>query len=145
MDHIPYTKLVKIVKKVAIRGHDQVLKTPNRNKSPWGKTWDHYPRDYTKKINDPKYPTGIVCDYIKDLDLHLGIIDLDVPKNENDIPINSLKSKAGKIIENTYSVQTPSGGYQIYLLSRKKPEAKQPSKLNVDYQVNKSNTKENIA
>lgn len=105
------------------------------NKRSWGK-WNEYPKNYTNNINDPNYPTGLVCDFIPELGLHLGIIDLDTPKEENHIALNILKSMAGKIIEKTYSVQTASGGYHLYLLSKRKPEAKSLKKLNIDYQCN---------
>ena len=143
---IPYTELVKVARKVAIRDKRRVLNEiendPKGNKKSWGK-WDKYPNDYTMKINDPKYPTAVVCEYIPELDLHLGIIDLDVPKENKSehIPIEKLKSKAVKIIEKTYSVQSPSGGYQIYLLSKNPPKLREPGKLNIDYQVNKSGNK----
>ena len=132
---IPISELAKHVKKVALKSKEQVINgRPEDNKKPWGK-WDSYPADYTG-FNDPKYPTGFVCDFIPKLGLHLGIIDLDIPKDENHIPLNILKSKAGKIIESTYAVQTASGGYHIYFLSKRKPEAKSNGKLNIDYQCN---------
>lgn len=132
---IPFSELAKHAKKVAIKSKQQVMNgKPGYNKRSWGK-WNQYPEDYSGKINDPKYPTAFVCDYISEIDLYLGIIDLDKPKEKEDIPLNVLKSKAGKIIDNTYSVQTASGGYHIYLLSKKKPGSKQP-KLNIDYQAN---------
>jgi len=140
---IPYTELLKVTRKVAIRDKERVLKEiendPNVNKKSWGK-WVKYPNDYGMKINDPKYPTALVCEYIKKLNLHLGIIDLDIPKEDKPehIPIEKLKSKAVKMIKETYSVQTPSGGYQIYFLSRNLPKERAPGKLNIDYQVNKS-------
>ena len=48
-----------------------------------------------------------------------------------------LKSKALSLIENTYCKVTPNDGLHIYLLSKKKPKADQPS-INIDYQVNTS-------
>ena len=134
--NIPYQELAKKVGKVAIKNKIQVEKGgPGENKRPW-KSWEDYPKDYTHKINDPKYPTAFKCDYIKDLDLYFNVIDLDIPKQDDHIQLNTLKSMAIKIISNTYSTKTPSGGYHLYILSRKKPEAKQPKRLNIDYQAN---------
>ena len=132
---IPIDELAKVVKKVALKSKEQVINgNPGDNKKPWGK-WDTYPKDYTG-FRDPKYPTGFVCDFIPELGLHLGIIDLDVPKDENHIAINILKSMAIDLITNTYTVQTASGGYHIYFLSKRKPEARSNGKLNIDYQAN---------
>ncbi len=132
---IPINELAKHVKKVALRSKEQVINgRPGDNKKPWGK-WNSYPKDYTG-YNDPKYPTGFICDFIPELGLHLGIIDLDVPKEDNHIALNTLKSMAVNLISGTYSVQTASGGYHIYFLSKRKPEAKSIGKLNIDYQCN---------
>ena len=43
------------------------LKRSKGNKKSWGK-WDKYPNDYSMNINDPKYPTALVCEYIPELD-----------------------------------------------------------------------------
>jgi phage/plasmid-associated DNA primase len=67
------------------------------------------------------------------------VIDLDSPKNDEEVPINILRTYAMKMIESTYCTVTPSGGVHIYLLSRTKPSASQPRsthKVNIDYQAN---------
>ncbi|MDD3984435.1 MAG: DUF5906 domain-containing protein [Methanobacterium sp.] len=46
-----------------------------------------------------------------------------------------LKSHSMSLIERTHCKVTPNGGLHIYLLSKKKPEAKQPP-VNIDYQAN---------
>ena len=33
------------------------LKIPKKNKNLWGKSWNQYLKDYTGKIDEPKYPT----------------------------------------------------------------------------------------
>ena len=92
------------------------------------------PTDY-KGYNDPEYPTGLLCSWIPSLKLQLIVIDLDKPKNPDDIPIDVLKTVCMKLINRTYTTQTPSGGYHIYLLSRRKPIESQPD-INIDYQTN---------
>jgi len=136
---IPFSELAKYAKKVAIKGKKQVMEgKEGDNKRSWGK-WNQYPKDYSRKINDPNYPTAFICDKVPELDLYLSIIDLDMPKEDNHIALNVLKSKAVSMISSTYSVQTASGGYHVYLLSRTKPEAKSRKKLNIDYQANTGN------
>jgi len=78
---------------VAIKNREHVLKNPKKNKSPWGKSWDQYPKDYSCRINDPKYPTAWVCDFVLELGLHLGVIDLISYYYPNYIMINSILKK----------------------------------------------------
>ena len=59
MKTIAYSELVKVARKVAKKNRVQVLKNPKKNKSPWGKSWDQYPKDYSGKINNLKYPTAL--------------------------------------------------------------------------------------
>lgn len=108
---IPFSELAKYAKKVAIKGKIQVMEgKEGDNKRSWGK-WNQYPKDYTNKTNDPNFPTAFICDKVPKLNLYLGIIDLDVPKENDHIPLNVLKSKAVSMINSTYTVQTASGGY----------------------------------
>jgi ABC-type dipeptide/oligopeptide/nickel transport system ATPase component len=120
---------------IALAGREQVLKGKS-NKSPAIK-WEKNPKGYIG-LDDVKYPTGIICGYIETFKRYLVVIDLDIPKEEGHIAIDELKSVCEPIITSTYSVETPSGGIHIYILSRDKPKAKQP-KINIDYQTNTGN------
>lgn len=134
---IPFRELIKKASTVVLSSNHQV-KNGRNPKSPTSIKWESKPPEYTG-FNDPTYPTAIICNEIPELGLHLVIIDLDSPKNENDIPINVLREYAKDMIKNTYSTVTPSGGVHIYLLSRNKPQAKQPRSthnVNIDYQAN---------
>jgi phage/plasmid-associated DNA primase len=117
---------------IAIAGKQQV-KSGKNSKSP-SINWDKLPKEY-KGFNDPKYPTAIKCEYIQSLKNYLVVIDLDIPKRKGHIALDELKSACEPIIKQTYSVETPSGGVHIYLLSKDKPKANQP-KINIDYQTN---------
>lgn len=122
----------KHANKVVLATKDQVI----GGKSPKGSMgkWDKYPEDYTG-FSDPKYGTGIICDYIAEIEKYLVVIDLDLPKQDDHVPINVLKDCVQDLIENTYTIKSASGGYHIYLLSSAKPRAKQP-RINIDYQTN---------
>lgn len=114
------------------------VKNGRSPKSPTSIKWEAKPKKYSG-FNDPIYPTAIVCNEIPELKLHLVVIDLDSPKNENEVPLNVLREYAKDMIKNTYSVVTPSGGVHIYLLSQTKPKASQPRSthnVNIDYQAN---------
>jgi len=102
-------------------------------------SWSHIPRGY-KGYADDRYGSGVICDFIPEYDLYLAVIDLDVPKNEKDVPIDDLVSVCSNLITSTHTRRTPSGGYHIYLLSRKKPKMKKPN-FNLDYQTNTGNLK----
>lgn len=146
-DYFPLDELYNAAEKdgklIAIAGQQQVKeahledikkgKLTKKNKKSFGK-WDKYPKGY-KGIQDTEYGTAIRCDYYESLNLNLVVIDLDDHSKENDVPISVIKSHALKLIERTYCTETPSGGLHIYLLSKKKPEANQPS-INIDYQAN---------
>ncbi|MBI5679468.1 MAG: hypothetical protein HZC47_01010 [Methanobacterium sp.] len=127
-----FTEVFNYAKKIALSSKDQVRYGGNP-KAPCV-DWDKQPDDY-KGFNDNNYGTAIVCDYINDLNQYLVVIDLDVPKHDDHIPIDVLKECIQFAINDTYSVKSASGGYHIYLLSEKKPIAKQP-KLNIDYKHN---------
>lgn len=134
---ILFKDLIEKASTVALSSSRQV-KNGRSPKSPTSIKWESKPKSYTG-FGDPKYPTAIVCNEIPELKLHLVIIDLDSPKNENEVPINVLREYAKDMIKNTYSVVTPSGGVHIYLLSRTKPKANQPRSthnVNIDYQAN---------
>lgn len=134
---IPFKELIKKASTVALSSSRQV-KNGRSHKSPTSVKWESKPKKYTG-FGDPNYPTAIVCNEIPELKLHLVIIDLDSPKNEDEVPINVLREYAKPLIKKTYSVITPSGGVHIYFLSRIKPKASQPRSthnVNVDYQAN---------
>ena len=97
-------------------------------------SWMHTPREY-KGYDDPVYGSAVLCNYLPEYDLYLSVIDLDSPKNENDVPIDDLLNVCEGLLKTTHTRKTPSGGYHIYLLSKNKPELKQPS-FNIDYQTN---------
>lgn len=118
-------------KKVALASKYQVKnglspKAPSIN-------WEKQPDKYTGH-NDDEYGTAIVCNYIDELDKYLVVIDLDSPKDSEDIQISVFKEILKPLIENTYTVATPGKGIHIYLLSETKPTAKQP-RINIDYQT----------
>ncbi|EKQ52920.1 MAG: putative ATPase [Methanobacterium sp. Maddingley MBC34] len=117
---------------VAMASKHQVQKG-KKAKSP-AINWEKNPGDY-KGFGDPKYGTAIRCDQIKSLNSQLVIIDLDIPKKEDDIAIETLRTTCLPIFEQTYCTETPSGGVHIYLLSKEKPKQSQP-KENIDYQTN---------
>jgi phage/plasmid-associated DNA primase len=136
---LPITTVLKHAQKIALAGNRQV-KAGKDPKSPSRYKWTEKPKEYTG-YKDETYPTAIVCNEIPELKLHLVVIDLDTPKTEKDLPINILKSYGLKIIQNTYSTTTPSGGVHMYLLSKTKPSADQPRSthnVNIDYQANTS-------
>ncbi|WP_321421022.1 DUF5906 domain-containing protein [uncultured Methanobacterium sp.] len=121
----------KHAQKVALSSKSQVKmgripKAPSIN-------WDKQPVGYTG-YNDEEYGTAIVCDYIDEFDKYLVVIDLDSPKDSEDIPITLFKEILQPLINITYSVSTQGKGIHIYLLSESKPIAKQP-KINIDYQT----------
>lgn len=118
-------------KKVALASKYQVKKGLNP-KAP-SINWEKQPGNYTG-YNDDEYGTAIVCNYIDELDKYLVVIDLDNPKDSQDVPINIFKEILKQVIENTYTVATPGKGIHIYLLSETKPTAKQP-RINIDYQT----------
>ena len=120
------------VKKIALSSKYQV--NGGRNPKAPSINWDKQPEDYSG-FKDSKYGTGIVCGHIPQIDKHLVVIDFDIPKNREDIPIEVLEECMEFAIKETYSVRTGSGGLHIYLLSDEKPKAKQP-RLNLDYQTN---------
>lgn len=147
-EYIPVETVFKEAEKqgllIALSGQEKVKKLhktkPSTHKAPAIK-WDKQPKDYHGR-KDPKYGTAIRCDYIESLKLYFVVIDLDMPKDKPplDIPIEKLKTTCIQIIENTHCKQTPSGGVHIYLLSREKPEHKQPA-CNIDYQTNSGKNK----
>ena len=120
------------------------FKTKNPNKTfyaPSFKTgklpaysWRHAPKQY-KGYNDTNYGSAVLCNHLPEYNLYLAVIDLDSPKNNEDIPIKELLKVCDKWIKQTHTRKTPSGGYHIYFLSKNKPELKQPS-FNIDYQTN---------
>lgn len=137
--HLPLTTFYKAVEEdgllVALASQKQVEKSknPSKHKAPAIK-WDKAPHKYTG-FNDEVYGTGIRCDWIPSLNRQLVVIDIDNPKKPGDIPVEVIKKICREIIENTYTVETPSGGVHIYLLSKMKPLQSQP-KINIDYQTN---------
>ena len=136
-EYISKQELFNNAKLIAIANDNQV-KNGKSNKSP-SINWEKNPPKY-KGITDNTYGTAIVCDYIPSLSLYLVVIDLDTQKGPNDISVSKLRSSFVELIESTYCVKTPSGGLHIYLLSKKKPTAKQP-KINIDYQANTGNSR----
>lgn len=134
-EYISRRELFNNAKLIAVQNKTQVQKGKS-NKSP-AINWEKNPPNY-EGITDNIYGTAIVCDFIYSLNLHLVVIDIDTPKEQYDIPVSILKSSFVELIESTYCVKTPSGGIHIYLLSKKKPIAKQP-KINIDYQANTGN------
>lgn len=102
-------------------------------------SWDKNPTKY-KGLDDPNLGTAIRCGYINDLKKWLVVIDLDIPKNDEDIPLEVLKKQVEPILRQTYSTRTPSGGIHIYLLNNNKPALKQPPK-NIDYQTTTGDNK----
>lgn len=102
------------------------------------KTWNNNPSGYNR-FHDDNYGSAVICSYINDLDLHLAVIDLDIPKNDSDISIEDLFNASRDWVSKTHTKVTPSGGYHIYLLSKNKPELKQPP-FNMDYQTNTGNS-----
>jgi len=102
-------------------------------------SWDKNPRNYSG-YSDKIYGSAVICSYIEKLDLYLAIIDLDVPKNDEDIPMEGMVNASKEWMSKTHTKITPSGGYHIYLLSKEKPELRQPS-FNLDYQTNTGNRK----
>lgn len=147
--HIPIDKLYEAVEEagllVALSGQRKIQqyyqkhkdddKIKEVNKAPHI-NWDKMPTGY-QGFNDPNFGTAIKCDWIPSLRRQLVIIDLDLPKPDkpHELPIEILKSFCLTAIENTYTVQTPSGGVHIYLLSKEKPVQSQPP-INIDYQTN---------
>lgn len=122
----------------ALASSNQV-KNGKSNKSP-AINWDESPNNY-KGISDKNYGSALVCDSIPQLDKYLVVIDFDKPKMPDHIQLKVLKSISLKMIENTYCIETPSGGLHIYLLSMEKP-VKPPkilNKLNIDFQANYGN------
>lgn len=97
-------------------------------------SWRHSPREY-KGYDDIDYGSAVLCNFIPEYGYYLAVIDLDSPKEDNDIPMDDLLKVCDKWITTTHTRKTPSGGYHIYLLSKTKPELKQPS-FNIDYQTN---------
>ncbi|KAF5057144.1 hypothetical protein DSECCO2_359960 [anaerobic digester metagenome] len=127
-----FKEIFKLVDKIALASSDQVL--AGRNPKAPSINWYEHPSDY-KGFMDNNYGTGIICDYIQAIDKYLVVIDLDTSKEPEHIPIKVLKECMQFAMNDTYSVRTQSGGYHIYLLSKEKPEAKQPN-CNIDYQTN---------
>jgi len=97
-------------------------------------SWKNSPKSY-KGYNDTEYGSAVLCNYIPEYDLYLAVIDLDSPKEPNDISMEKLLEVCQDLMLTTHVKKTPSGGYHIYLLSETKPELKQPS-FNLDYQTN---------
>ncbi|WP_413862179.1 DUF5906 domain-containing protein [Methanobrevibacter sp. UBA417] len=97
-------------------------------------SWNKQPKGY-KSYNDKYYGSGVICSYIPSLKYYLAVIDLDMPKNDDDIPMKAMLDATKDLIPQTVTHQTPSGGYHIYLLSEEKPQATQPH-FNLDYQTN---------
>ena len=64
---VGYSELVEVSRKEAIKNKEQVLKNHFKNKSLCGKSWGEHPKDYTRNVNDLKYPTALVCDFIYEL------------------------------------------------------------------------------
>ncbi|MEN6552917.1 MAG: DUF5906 domain-containing protein [Methanobacterium sp.] len=133
IDYVAIEELETKAKKIALASKNQIKNGGKTAKSP-AINWDKNPTNYSG-VNDERHGTGLVCSYIPELDLHFVVIDLDNPKKDEDIPIEKLKSVCLPIIEKTYCTRTPSGGVHIYLLSRTKPQMKEPS-YNIDYQAN---------
>ena len=131
MNLINKDKVFKYAKTIALSSKKQVKE--GRNPKAPVINWDKQPDGYTG-YNDSNYGTAIVCDYIKELDKYLVVIDLDSPKDSEDIPITLFKEILQPLIDNTYSVSTQGKGVHIYLLSESKPTANQP-KINIDYQT----------
>lgn len=136
IEYIPVNELFNIAQDegllIALTSKQQV-KEGKSHKAP-AVTWEKTPKQY-KGLEDTKYGTAIRCDYIEKLKRHLVVIDLDKPKKDTDVSLEVLKSVSLQLIQNTYTVQTPSGGYHIYLLSKEQPKQSQP-KVNIDYQTN---------
>ena len=130
--NINFNDIFNLVDKIALASKDQVI--AGRNPKAPCVNWYEQPSDYTG-WNDETYGTAIICDYIKEINQYLVVIDLDTPKHPDHIPIDVLKECMQFAIKGTYSVRSPSGGYHIYLLSQARPEAKQPN-CNIDYQTN---------
>jgi hypothetical protein len=102
-------------------------------------SWKKYPIGYNG-FNDTNYGSGVICSYIQSIGYYLAVIDLDTPKEDDDIPLEDLLQAVEHLIPQTVTHRTPSGGYHIYLLSMKQPKASQPS-FNLDYQTNTGNRK----
>lgn len=145
IEYISHAELIKHAQKIALASKSQVKKAYSKAKEQGKESkkskapcinWEKTPNGYTG-YNDENYGTGFVCNYIETLKLHFVVIDLDTPKNKSDgkIPIEKLKTVCMNIIEGTYCTKTPSGGIHIYLLSREKPQMRNPD-INIDYQAN---------
>ncbi|OEC85686.1 MULTISPECIES: bifunctional DNA primase/polymerase [Methanobacterium] len=146
MKEYNYKEVFKHAKKIAISHKGQVL-SGKSNKYPSINIYEQ-PKDY-KGFKDLKYPTAILCDYIKELDRYLVVIDIDklnyskllsysniLPELSDIIPelipIEIFKEAIEDIITDTYSVKTPNDGYHIFLLSENKPKHK-PIGFGIDY------------
>ncbi|KAF5057138.1 hypothetical protein DSECCO2_359880 [anaerobic digester metagenome] len=134
MKEYNYEKVFKHAEKVAVSTKMQVIEGIYPKKP--AISYDKQPEDYTG-IEDPKYPTGLKCDYIPKLNKYLTVIDIDTPKFfRHSIPMNILENTTEDITETTYTINSVSQGFHIYLLSKEKPQHKEPN-LNIDYQTNK--------
>lgn len=102
-------------------------------------SWSEHPQDYIE-YDDKNYGSGVICSHIAELNLHLAVIDLDIPKKEEDIPMKAMLDACKNCMCKTHTKITPSGGYHIYLLSKQKPALKQPP-FNMDYQTNTGNSR----
>ncbi|WP_054834570.1 hypothetical protein [Methanobrevibacter arboriphilus] len=78
-------------------------------------SWKHAPREY-KGYNDSVYGSAVLCNYLPEYDLYLAVIDLDSPKNPEDISMSDLLTVCeGGWINKTHTRITPSGGVIIYI------------------------------
>ena len=102
----------------------QSLKTPEIDRS-------NNPKDY-KEFNDENWGTALICNEITDLEGYLTVIDID---NKGEIPLEKMEEAFSFIMGKTRVHKTGSGGYHIYLFSKKKPMLPQPP-INIDYQKN---------
>jgi len=99
-----------------------------------------YPRfkDWTPFKDTSRSSLFITGELLKSKGIHLRVIDIDSPKNEDHIPLKQLISIFGGVISKTFCKITPSGGLHIYLLDSVETKETEASLgisiLNIDYQ-----------
>lgn len=116
--------------KVVIANQQQVKSGKKSNKAP-AINWDKKPTDYTG-LNDKNYPTALRTGYLPQINKHFIVFDLDDHGKPEDVPMEKLLELFKTLMEQTYSVKTPSGGYHIYLLTDNEPNGPK-NILNIDY------------